>query len=194
MNPDCEQFLRWLDEGRPDGLTPSLEAHPAGCDTCRRRLDLDRALRERLGAGADLDGERRAALADRILAAAPAAPVARRHPIRHVRWAAAVALAAALVVAAITFWPRPVAPTLPTEVFGDLLGPLADMTPPQIAAAPQSQDTPLPVGNVMSALWGDLQGPVAVGLNALEAPRAAAAVESTGRTAPKDLTRPSKEN
>jgi hypothetical protein len=52
----------------------------------------------------------------------------------------------------------------------------------------------LPLGNVLSALWGDLQGPVAVGLNALEAPRAAAAVESTGRTTPKNLTNPAKEN
>jgi hypothetical protein len=194
MNPDCEQFLRWLDEGRPDGLTPPLEAHAAGCDTCRRRLALDRTLRERLGTGADLEGARRAALVDRILAAVPAAPAARRHPIRHVRWAAALALAAALVVAAMVFWPRPVEPTSPTEVFGDLLGPLANMAPPQIAATPESQDAPLPLGNVLSALWGDLQGPVAVGLNALEAPRAAAAVESTGRTTPKDLTNPAKEN
>ncbi len=29
--------------------------------------------------------------------------------------------------AVMVFWPRPVEPTSPTEVFGALLGPLADM-------------------------------------------------------------------
>lgn len=175
MNPTCERLREWLEAGPEGGPPPALEAHATGCETCRRRLALDRALCDRLGAEADLAPARRAALVARI-APAPAVAPARR--VRPVRWPlSALAVAAAAVLAALVFWPPQVAPTLPTDVFGDLLGPLAEVTP-QAPGAPAAEEDSSPLSLVLAAFWGDLEGPMAIGVGALEAPRTAAGIES----------------
>jgi hypothetical protein len=203
MSDECRQIESWLTDGTQHGNLPcgvpetplevTLRVHATGCETCRRRLTIDADLRERLGDGATLDPARRAALVARLGAAA--VPVAR--PWRQGwRWAwVPVAAAAALVLAAVLFWPAaPCNPISPTQVLGDLLGPFAEPSffagetepaaPTPVETATPPAGDPLALGDVLGAFWGDLAGPVSVGLEALEAPRAAAAPATAPATAP----------
>lgn len=130
-------------------------------------LDLGDPVLERLGQGADLAPARRAALLERL------APAAARAPRRR-RWIIPVSLvtaAAAVVVVALLAWPaRRYDPIPPTAIFADLLGPVADMETPTAPAAPV-QDESSPLNDVLAALWSDLEGPVAIAMDAFEAPK-----------------------
>jgi hypothetical protein len=182
MTNACRLIEQWLDEA-PDAppLARDLEAHAAACETCARRLAIDRTLRERLAAGATLEPAHRADLVARVLAAN--APAARR-PRRLPRWSwAPVAAAAAVVLALVVFQPMKRPPILPTEVFGYFLGPIADMFPPpspepaQPAQPVQTEEDVPTMETIFGAFWTDLEGPLTVVLGAMEAPRAAAAQE-----------------
>jgi hypothetical protein len=118
----------------------------------------------------------RAALRGRILAAP-----AKRPAFRLLRWSwAPLAAAAAVVLTVLVFHPftkSPVAPTLPSDLLADILGPL-----PYIgSSAPEASDaTPAaaessPMGDILSAFLGDFEGPMNVALGTLDASRAAVA-------------------
>jgi len=188
MNPECDRFLQWLDEASSLAPPGDLATHATGCEPCRRRLALEWTMRERLGARATMRPAWRAALVDRI------APRGRRRMHWAIRWSWVPAAAAAAIVAAVLLWPaRPHnPPVLVTQVFGDLLGPLAEAAAPaQPQAAPaapvvtESED-PLGLTAVLTAVWGDLEGPLSIGLDAMAAPRAAATVEQTASAAQPD--------
>ena len=171
---ECERINQWLDEVPEQALASDLAAHAAQCETCRRRLAIEESM-HLLGAGVTLEPQRRAALVDRIVAA----PVqAARGRSRVLRWSwAPLAAAAAIVLAVVFLWPaQPREPILPTQILGDLLGPLASIetASAEPAPSPQTADDSSPLGSVFGSFWGDLEGPVAVGLAAMEAPRAAA--------------------
>jgi hypothetical protein len=184
MNPECERFLQWLDEASDLSPPQDLETHAAGCETCRRRRALENTMRGHLGAAAAIEPARRASLVAQI------APVRRRRAHWAVRWSWVPAAAAAAIVAAVLLWPaRPhVPPVSVTQVFGDLLGPLADAAqtrplPTPAASSPTNQEDPLGLNAVLTSIWGDLEDPLRIGLDAMEAPRAAAAVEPPAPTA-----------
>jgi hypothetical protein len=171
---ECERINQWLDEAPEQALAGDLAAHAAQCETCRRRLAFEESM-HLLGAGATLDPQRRSALVEKIVAA----PVqAARGGSRVPRWSwAPIAAAAAIIMAVVFLWPaQPREPILPTQILGDLLGPLASLSPASAepAPSPETADDSSPLGSVFESFWGDLEGPVAVGLAAMEAPRAAA--------------------
>ena len=172
MKTPCEQIRQWLDDTDRPPLPADLRVHAASCDACRAAVAAEQSLRAGLGAGAAIDAARRAALMEKI-AGSPCA--AGRRTRRLVRWSwAPLAAAAAIVLAVVLTWPpAPRTPMLPTELFGDFLGPLAGISPPpDIApAAPGESST---TEDVLGAFWADFEGPLSVALGAMEAPRAAA--------------------
>ena len=171
---ECKRINQWLDEAPEQALASDLAAHAAQCETCRRRMAVEEAM-HLLGAGATLERQRRSALVDRIVAAPGQATRGRS---RVLRWSwAPLAAAAAIILAVVFLWPaQPREPILPTQILGDLLGPLASMSPASAepTPVPQAADDSSPLGSVLTSFWGDLEGPVSIGLAAMEAPRAAA--------------------
>ena len=202
MSPECDRFQHWLDEA--PNLTPAgaMAAHAAACETCRRLLAIETGLR-RLGGDAAVAPARRAALVERI---APARKRQARPLVRMLRWSWPVAAAAAVVVAVVLLWPAPArhAPVSVTEIFGDLLGPLAEAKAPEVSVpAPGAtletavSDTAvdlLGLNDVFAAVWGDLEGPLTIALDAMEAPRAAAAVRPSAKAPGMKSDRTIKEN
>jgi len=131
--------------------------------------DLRDPLLERLGEGADLPLDRRQALVDRIAAAPAAQPTTRRR--LGVWWVAAAAAAAAAVVAGVTLWHARPEPISPTALVGDLLGPLPNFAAPAPAPA-EPQQRAAPTSDALTVLWEDLEDPLAIVAQAIEAPRA----------------------
>jgi len=103
-------------------------------------------------------------------------------------WAAGAAAVAAAVILSLTiFRPEHRQPVSPTELFGSLLGPLADFTPPPTQAAAPADTHPSPaspLGPVLAAFWGDFEGPLSVGLDALRAPAAVAGRQPVSAASP----------
>ncbi len=131
--------------------------------------DLRDPVLARLGEGADLPPDRRRALLDRI-APAPASPraTARRHPLR---WVAAAAAVAALVAAIAGLWPGRPEPIAPTDIVGDLLGPLPRMADAYVPAPQETEEAPSPVTGALATVWDDLKGPLAIASEAISVPR-----------------------
>jgi len=185
MKTECDRFEAWLDEDPRGPCDAALEAHAAACPLCRRSLAIDRSLHERLGGGAAMDASHRAALIEKIVAAAPAS----RRGSRTVRWLWAPAAAAAAIVIAVALWPAApkYKPIPPTEILGDFLGPFAQAPAPSnepaavTPAAAPADDESSPVSMALAALWGDFEGPVAVGLDALRGPQATASPTPAAR-------------
>jgi hypothetical protein len=107
MIHDCEQFDMWLDSGRDASLSPSANAHAAGCARCAGALELEALLAEApsVRAGAAFtegvlyrvrDAER-ARAASRLVLADTASPWWLRAP-------AEPASALALMAAALLAW------------------------------------------------------------------------------------------
>ena len=137
-----------------------------------------------LGDGADMEAGRRAALVERIVAAqAGAARAGAKRPRRRALFLSAGALAAAAVVlAAIVFWPQQRPPIPPTEIFTYLLGPLTEMTATTGGGSAVQEDGSAAEA-VFGAVWSDLEVPLAIGMDALEAPQALVSVEPAGHSA-----------
>ncbi|MEA3367762.1 MAG: hypothetical protein U9R68_06590 [Planctomycetota bacterium] len=131
--------------------------------------DLHDPLLERLGEGADLPLDRRRTLVDRIAAAPAAQQPARRR--LGVWWVAAAAAAAAAVVAGVTLWPARPEPISPTALVGDLLGPLPNLAA-TTPAPPEPQQRASPTSDALTLVWEDLEDPLAIIAQAVEAPRA----------------------
>ena len=171
METPCDCIREWLDNGDRPPLPVDLEAHIGVCPVCRRSVAVERALRKGLRAGAALDAARRSALMEKIAGS----PCGAGRRARLARWSwAPLAAAAAIVLAVVLTWPpAPRTPILPTELFGDFLGPLAEISPPPdvAPAAPSESST---TEDVLGAFWADFEGPLSVALGAMEAPRAAA--------------------
>jgi hypothetical protein len=171
MKTPCDCIREWLDDGDHPPLPVDLEAHIGVCLVCRRSVAVERALRKGLGAGAAIDAARRSALMEKIAGS----PCGAGRRARLARWSwAPLAAAAAIILAVVLAWPpAPHTPILPTELFGDFLGPLAKISPPpDIApAAPSESST---TEDVLGAFWADFEGPLSVARGAMEAPRAAA--------------------
>ena len=171
MEPLCGCTREWLDNGDRPPLPVDLEAHIGVCPVCRRSVAVERALRKGLRAGAALDAARRATLMEKIAGSPRGA--GRRSRLARWSWVP-LAAAAAIILAVVLAWPpAPRTPILPTELFGDFLGPLAEISPPpDIApAAPSESST---TEDVLGAFWADFEGPISVARGAMEAPRAAA--------------------
>jgi hypothetical protein len=156
-------------------------------------LAIESTMRSGLGAGATLGPQERAALVDRIVPSIPQKAGGARLILR---WSWAAAAAAAVILAVVMLWPahphHP--PVLLTDIFADLLGPLAQASTsapetPTITQAADSEADPLGLSRVVSAVWGDIQGPLTIGLDAMEAPRAAASVPPSAAILPKAPTR-----
>jgi hypothetical protein len=104
--------------------------------------------------------------------------------------AGAAATAAAVVLGICIFRPehrQPVSVS-PTQVFADLLGPLADFTPPPPQAAAPADTNSSPLGPVLAAMWGDFEAPLNVGLDAIKAPQVVAPGGKGPAPAPAALT------
>lgn len=189
MKPECEQIRQWLDDLERQPLPPDLKTHAASCPACRASIEAEEALREHLGEAAPLAAVRRAEIVARVMAATAAAPRTRNRR-RPLWWSLApLAAAAAIALVVVLAWPHPPrTPISPTEVFGDFLGPMANLVPP--AAGPQVTPAkePSTADDVLATFWGDLQGPLTVALNAMEAPRAAAGLAPAAKD-PKPQTR-----
>jgi hypothetical protein len=183
MNEACRQLSDWLDADRTAPLDPALAAHAAACEACARQLAIDQALRTGLAAGAAPEAARLRALADRI-APRRAVVAATRRSRRWPWFAGAAAVAAAVVLSLTIFRPEQRQPVSPTELFGDLFGPLADLTPPPTQAAAPAVTHPSPLGPVLAALWGDFEAPLDVGLGAVAPPQPAASADSAAAPAP----------
>jgi hypothetical protein len=154
--------------------------------------DLREPMFDGIGEAAGLDPARRAALLERIVPARAEAPPSRAR-ILHLSWGA-LAAAAAVIVAVVVLWPEHREPIPPTEVFAYLLGPLTEMTAAGASAGEPAPEDASPMDAVVGAFWSDLEGPLAVGMDALEAPRALAAVESAGQAASANHPPERKEN
>lgn len=148
----------------------------------RNDQDLKDPVLGRLGEGAELAPARRAALLERI-APAQAGASRRRARIIRLSWGA-LAAAAAILVAAVVLWPERREPISPTELFADLFGPLPQIATAGATTTAPAQEESSPFGAVLSAFWGDLEGPLTIAVNAIEAPRALASVEPAGRMTP----------
>jgi hypothetical protein len=209
MNDACRQLQEWLDADRARPPDPAIAAHASACPVCAQLMAIDQAMRTGLAAGASLDASRQRALVDRIApavrAAAPAheaaepahvaAPASRaavpaRRRLRRWSWVAGAAAAAAavtfIVLSPSTFRPEQRQPASPTELFDDLLGPLADLTPPPPQAAAPADTHPSPLGPVLAALWNDFAGPVNVGLGAIKSPKPASPNDAGAAGEPSD--------
>ncbi len=144
-----------------------------------RTDDLREPMFNGLGDGAAIEAGRRAALVERIVAARGRA----KRPRRRALFLSAGALAAAAVVlAAIVFWPQHRPPIPPTEIFTYLLGPLTEMTATADSGSAVQEDESAAEA-VFGAVWSDLEGPLAIGMDALEAPQALMSVEPAGHSA-----------
>jgi len=154
--------------------------------------DLREPMFDGLGEAAELDPARRAALLERIVPARAEAPRSRAR-IRHLSWGA-LAAAAAVIVAVLILWPEHREPIPPTEIFAYLLGPLTEMTATGASAGAPALEDGSPTDAVVSAFWSDLEGPLAIGMDALAAPRALASVESAGQAASANHPAERKEN
>ena len=154
--------------------------------------DLREPVFDGLGEAAGLDPARRAALLERIVPARAEAPRSRAR-ILHLSWCA-LAAAAAVIVAVVVLWPEQREPIPPTEIFAYLLGPLTEMTATSASTDTPAQEDGSPVDAVVSAFWSDLEDPLAIGMDALEAPRALASVESAGQAASANHPAERKEN
>jgi len=141
--------------------------------------DLREPLFDGLGDTAAIDSARRAALLERIVSARARAARPRRR-ILYLS-GGALAAAAAAVLAAVVLWPGQRASIPPTEIFAYLLGPLTEMTAASTITGTPVQETGLPTDAVVAAFWSDLEGPLAIGMDALEAPRALVSVEPAGQ-------------
>jgi len=174
MKPDCQRIREWLDDTERHPLPPDLKAHAASCPTCRASVEAEETLRENLAEAPLLEPSRRAAILAHVSAAASAPRAGKRR--RLLRWSLApLAAAAAIVLAVVLAWPHPPrTPISPTEVFGDLLGPMANFLPPPAAPQPTSAKEPSTADNVLATFWSDIEGPLTVALGAMEAPRVAA--------------------
>ena len=142
--------------------------------------DLREPLFDGLGDTAAIDSARRAALLERIVSARARAARPRRR-ILYLSGGALAAAAAAAVLAAVVFWPGHRVSIPPTEIFAYLLGPLTEMTAASTITGAPVQETGLPTDAVVGAFWSDLEGPLAIGMDALEAPRALVSVEPAGQ-------------
>jgi len=129
--------------------------------------DLRDPVLARLGEGADLPPERRRALLDRI-APAGAAPRPTVRRLR-LRWVGAAA-AAALVAAVVGLWPTEPEPVSPTDLLGDLLGPLPRMADAQTPT--REEQEPSLLADALAAVWDDLEGPLTIASEAVTASRA----------------------
>jgi len=149
--------------------------------------DLRDPVLERLGEGADLPPDRRQALVDRI-APAPAALTQERR--RAGVWWVAAAAAAAAVLAGLALWPARPEPIPPTALVGDLLGPLPNLAAPAPAPADPDQRAS-PASDALAAVWEDVQDPLAIVAQAIEAPRALLFEEPSGpaQAGESDITR-----
>lgn len=132
-----------------------------------------------LGDGAAMEAGRRAALVERIVAAQAGAARPRR---RALFLSAGALAAAAVVLAAIVFWPQQRPPIPPTEIFTYLLGPLTEMTATADGGSAVQEDGSAAEA-VFGAVWSDLEVPLAIGMDALEAPQALMSVEPAGHSA-----------
>ncbi len=132
-----------------------------------------------LGDGAAMEAGRRAALVERIVAAQAGAARPRR---RALFLSAGALAAAAVVLAAIVFWPQQRPPIPPTEIFTYLLGPLTEMTATADGGS-AVQEYGSAAEAVFGAVWSDLEVPLAIGMDALEAPQALMSVEPAGHSA-----------
>lgn len=132
-----------------------------------------------LGDGAAMEAGRRAALVERIVAAQAGAARPRR---RALFLSAGALAAAAVVLAAIVFWPQQRPPIPPTEIFTYLLGPLTEMTATTGGGSAVQEDGSAAEA-VFGAVWSDLEIPLAIGMDALEAPQALVSVEPAGHSA-----------
>jgi hypothetical protein len=141
--------------------------------------DLREPLFDGLGDGAAIDPARRAALLERI-ASARAAATRPRARILYLS-GGALAAAAAAVLAVIVLWPGQRVSIPPTEIFSYLLGPLTEMTAAGTVTGAPAQETGSPTDAVVGAFWSDLEGPLAISRDALEAPRALVPVEPAGQ-------------
>jgi hypothetical protein len=174
MKPECEQIREWLDDAGRRPLPPALEAHAASCASCRAGVEAEEALREHLAAAPPLDAARRASIMTHVLAAASAKRARGRSRLLWWSWAP-LAAAAAIVLAVLLAWPHaPRNPILPTEIFGDFLGPLADLMPPVAAPQPAAAQELSTTDDVLATFWSDFEGPLTVAQGAMEAPRVAA--------------------
>jgi hypothetical protein len=110
------------------------------------------------------------------IAGSPSGAAIGRRSRRLLRWSwMPLAAAAAIILAVVLAWPpAPRTPILPTELFGDFLGPLAEISPPEENIAPAAPAESSTTEDVLGAFWADFEGPLSVALGAMEAPRAAA--------------------
>ena len=189
MKSECEQIRQWLDDLDRRPLPHNLKAHAAACPACRAGVEAEEALREHLGEAPPLEPVRRAEIVARVMAAAATAPQARNRR-RPLWWSLApLAAAAAIVLVVLLAWPHaPRTPISPTEVFGDFLGPMANLVPPAAGPQPTSAKEPSTADDVLTTFWGDIEGPLTVALSAMEAPRAAAGLAPAAQN-PKPQTR-----
>ncbi|MBL7139596.1 MAG: hypothetical protein ISS74_01665 [Planctomycetes bacterium] len=151
--------------------------------------DLRDPLLERLGDGVHLDADRRGRLLDRLApmavpAAASAGATAKasaRPRGRRIRlwWAAPAAAAAAVVLAAVAVWPAATEAVLPTDILGAFFGPLPALADPaEPIAEPVAEPAEFSyVTDALAYVWGDLEGPMAVARQAVQAPRSLTANE-----------------
>ena len=151
--------------------------------------DLERTMRERLGAGARLDPARRESLLEKILGPVPlrrsaAAPRTRRgfsvfrFPYSVLGrtfwpWAALVAAAAAVVIGLAVHRALRPEPIPPTALLADLWGPFGAAAEARPAPPPPAAEE-APVGAALAALWQDLEGPVSIGQAVFGGPPSAA--------------------
>ena len=109
MTCDPERVTGYVDDALPAADRTEVEAHVQECGTCREQAEFETGLRSRLRALAPVEmpaGLRRT-VQRRLRPASPA------------RWAAAVALPAAAVLALVVFWLRATPPFVSWELARD---------------------------------------------------------------------------
>ncbi len=146
---------------------------------------IEQAMREHLGAGAELSPVRRRRLIARITGAS-AGPAKARPAVRWA-WLGGLAAAAAAVLLTVVLWPeREPEPIAPTDILGDLLGPLAAGAPPEEASPSPKAEAEASLGGALALFLGDFEGPLAIGRAALDAPKAVAVAAEPGADEPDD--------